>query len=424
MLKLIAGGGIVATIVTVPFIALLALVGVGGRTLACLDNAAGGVLAADAPVPADARTWVAITQARCPDLSEAWIAGVMAQESGFRPDAFADDVNGGTSGLFQLNRSIWTATYGASWTADLNRNGVLDVLEPAIQARIAGDYLCARLAGVRQSRAEHPDWASAAIPVLEALIIAHNAGESRLRTYPNIPQVTRHFIARVDQRVASWGVTAEAGAAPEPTDPTAVSVLATGAAADAVPRSPVGAVPSAPSGTGCLPGLGTTASWVVVPPGTPNDVQTAVRTASSYVGVRYGWRQLCDKLACRAYGYASSGYRSAKVHCEQMVVTGHAHPGDTCPPLGAFVFWNTGRPFGHVSVVVQADPGCDPTRTLVTVNEVFDRATGNSGGVYLLSLAQLNAGYVNGHGYLGWADPVCAGSLLPAGTVHPAASGG
>ncbi|CAN5141104.1 hypothetical protein BH11ACT1_BH11ACT1_07680 [soil metagenome] len=110
MLKLIAGGGIVASILTVPFIALLVLVGVGGRTLACLGTGAGGALAAEAPVPADARTWVAITQARCPDLPGAWIAAVMAQESGFRPGAFAADVNGGTSGLFQLNQSIWTAT--------------------------------------------------------------------------------------------------------------------------------------------------------------------------------------------------------------------------------------------------------------------------------------------------------------------------
>ena len=32
-------------------------------------------------------------------LPEAWIAAVMAQESGFRPDAYADDSNGGTWGL-------------------------------------------------------------------------------------------------------------------------------------------------------------------------------------------------------------------------------------------------------------------------------------------------------------------------------------
>ena len=60
---------------------------------------------------------------------------------------------------------------------------------------------------------------------------------------------------------------------------------------------------------------------------------------------------------------------------------------------------------------------------MLTVNEVFDSATGNHGGVYLISLAQLNAGYLRGSGYLGWSDPVCAGALLPAGTVHPAPPG-
>jgi len=106
-----------------------------------------------------------------------------------------------------------------------------------------------------------------------------------------------------------------------------------------------------------------------------------------------------------------------------MVATGNARPEDTCPPLGSFVFWRTGRPAGHVSVVVQADPLCDPDKILVTSNGVFDSATGNNGGVYLLSFAQLNAGYVNGTGYLGWSNPVCQGAKLPEGTVHPAPSG-
>lgn len=140
----------------------------------------------------------------------------------------------------------------------------------------------------------------------------------------------------------------------------------------------------------------------------------------SYVGVTSGWLQLCDRLACRAYGYVGSGYPTAAEHWRQMVATGNAHPGDACPPLGSFVFWRTGRPAGHVSVVVQADPGCDPKKIMVTSNGVFDSATGNHGGVYLLSFAQLNAGYVSGTGYLGWSNPVCKGTRLPDGTVHPA----
>jgi len=152
-------------------------------------------------------------------------------------------------------------------------------------------------------------------------------------------------------------------------------------------------------------------------------VAAAVQTAMAYVGVRSGWHELCDRLACRAYGYVGSGFVSAKDHWTEMVATGYAHPGDTCPPLGSFVFWNTGRPFGHVSVVVQGDPGCDPNKIMVTSNGVFDSATGNYGGVYLLSFAHLNAGIAGGRGYLGWSDPVCKGTQLPAGTVHPAPSG-
>ena len=173
---------------------------------------------------------------------------------------------------------------------------------------------------------------------------------------------------------------------------------------------------------GCLPALGT--GTVVLPPGTPVDVAAAVRNALAYVGVGSGWHQLCDRLACRAYGYVGSGYVSAKAHWQVMVADGYAHPGDRCPPLGSFVFWNTGRPYGHVSLVVAADPvGCDPERIQVTSNGVFDAATGNHGGVYLLSFARLDRMYQRAGGYLGWSPPVCAGALLPAGTVHPAPSG-
>ena len=90
--------------------------------------------------------------------------------------------------------------------------------------------------------------------------------------------------------------------------------------------------------------------------------------------------------------------------------------------MGSFVFFNTGRPDGHVSLVVQADPsGCDPKVIQVTANEIFDGATGNHGGVYQLSLGRLEGMYLGGHGYLGWSDPVCAGALLPAG-ARPAAA--
>lgn len=410
MIKTVVGlGGL--GMLAVPVVAVLAALSVGGSAIACVETSAGGPLADDAPVPAHARAWVREAKAACPDLPEPWIAAVMAQESGFRPDAYADDSNGGTWGLFQMNASIWANAYGHPWSADLNADGTWDVKDGTIHARVGGKYLCDRLAGVREIRAARPDWASSTLPVLDALIIAHNAGESRLRTYPRIPTVTQGFLHNVHERVAAWTAATEAGTGSELTE---------GAAG-----APTGTAPApAPTttGAGCLPDLGGT-SQVAIPSGTSQDVAAAVRTALSYVGVPSGWRQLCDRLACRAYGYVSSGYPTAKAHWNAMVASGHAHPGDACPPLGSFVFWNTGRPAGHVSVVVHADPTCDPGKTLVTANEVFDSATGNNGGVYQLSLAHLNTGYLRGAGYLGWSDPICQGALLPDGTTHPAPSG-
>lgn len=394
-------------VLTVPAIAILTALGVTVGANACIATSADGVLADDAPVPAAARAWITEVRAGCPDLPEAWVAAVMAQESGFRPGAHADDVNGGTWGLFQLNAGIWEANYDHPWSADLNGDGVWDVKDPDIHAGVAGHYLCKRLAGVRHTRDEHPDWASSAIPELDALIIAHNAGESRLRTYPRIPDTTRHFIENVAERSAAWTAEPVSGAQPENPRPTVA------------PTTPS---PVAPPTVGCVTGLG--AGQVHVPAGTPDDVASAVKNAMAYVGVTSGWQQLCDRLACRAYGYVGSGYTSAKAHWQQMVASGHALPRDRCPPLGSFVFFDTGRPYGHVSIVVQADPGrCDPEQIKVTSNSAFDAATGNHGGVYLLSLARLNGFYLNGTGYLGWSEPMCRGDLLPPRTVHPVPAG-
>jgi hypothetical protein len=195
-----------ATTVMLPFLALLALVGVASTAIACTPDF-GGPPAPTASVPSYARTWVAIAQQGCPILPATFLAAVMYQESGFRPDAYADDKNGGTWGLFQLNASIWFNAYGAPWDADLNGNGVWDVKDPEIHAATGGKYLCTRLAGVRRIRVSHPDWASTRqLSELDALVIAHNAGEGRLRSYPAIPAITARFIANVRSHMTAWAV--------------------------------------------------------------------------------------------------------------------------------------------------------------------------------------------------------------------------
>jgi hypothetical protein len=159
---------------------------------------------------------------------------------------------------------------------------------------------------------------------------------------------------------------------------------------------------------------------VVLPPDTPRDTAAAIRTALAYVGARSGWYRLCDRLACRAHGYANSGYPTAAAHWQAMAAAGHARSQDRCPPVGMLMFWATGGP-GHVALVVQADPGCDPNRIRLVSNDVLDAATGNHGGVYLVTLTQIEGGFMSAANYLGWSEPICAGAILPAGTVHPSA---
>ena len=391
MKKLLFGVAATASIMAVPTVTLVALLGVATTALACAPIlGAGGYLSSTAPVPAAARLWVAITESACPELPESWIAAVMAQESGFRPDAYADDSNGGTWGLFQLNASIWKQVYGAPWSADRNGNGRWDVVEPEIHAGTAGEYLCRRLDGVRRIRAEHPAWASTQqLTELDALVIAHNAGESRLLSYPGIPAVTAKFIRNVRARAGAWSLTTAARSTATAFNPGC---------------SRLGAVGN-----------------VVVPPGTPVDVATAIRTSLSYVGQRSGWRRMCDRLACRAYGFANSGYVSAAAHWNAMRASGNALPGDRCPPVGSFVFWTTGTPLGHVAFVVENDGSCDPDGIKVVSNDVFNASTGNSGGVYLVTLGEIESGYVRADRYLGWSEPVCTGIPLPPDTRHPVA---
>lgn len=160
-----------------------------------------------------------------------------------------------------------------------------------------------------------------------------------------------------------------------------------------------------------LGGPGTAAGTPVTP---AVAVGPAIATAQSLVGTRAGWFQLCDRLACRAYGYANSGYLSALDHWKAMLTTGHAHPGDRCPPPGSFVFWWTDGP-GHVALVTASDAYCDPTHISLVSNDVLDAESATVGGIYQVSLTRIEAGFVRSDAYLGWSDPICAGALLSGG---------
>ncbi|WP_019872951.1 hypothetical protein [Sporichthya polymorpha] len=157
-------------------------------------------------------------------------------------------------------------------------------------------------------------------------------------------------------------------------------------------------------------------AWALV--GAPRGPVEAINAALAMAGTRSGWHRLCDRLVCRAYGYANSGYPSAIAHWTAMAQAGLAHPGDRCPPPGAFVFWDTGagEP-GHVALVISR-AGCNPNRITAVSNDVLDTTVGNRGGVYHVTLARLESGFVQPSRYLGWSPPVCAGLALPTGTFR------
>lgn len=103
----------------------------------------------------------------------------------------------------------------------------------------------------------------------------------------------------------------------------------------------------------------------------------------------------CDHLAGDIWGYEeASGYYSAMTHWQTAVNQGIAVKGDKEPPLGALLFWDTSRPFGHVATYIG-------NGLVVT----------NAGGEYGSNVYIYYADWYDriGYKYLGWAPPVFFG---------------
>lgn len=151
-------------------------------------------------VPDETRAWVS-QAAQTSGLNADFIAAIMKQESGFNPDAYASDSNGGTWGLLQMNRSVWRAVHpdGADQTPP---EGITD---PMTHAHYGGVYLKNRLEGVKQLKAAHPNMAFAQLNDLEALVVAHNAGEGNLMKYPNIPATTKQYLESIRPTISTSG---------------------------------------------------------------------------------------------------------------------------------------------------------------------------------------------------------------------------
>ena len=383
MTKPLGLGVLAAIAVAAPLLAVLALLGLGSNAIAC-TTVASTTIATGAAVPPAARLWIALAHQACPTLPEPWIAAVMNADSGFDPT----HTTATGRGVITLRDADWQATTGTPASVERNRDGVPDISDPTLEPGIAATLLCRQYRDLDARRAAEPgSLVTIRLTALDELALLHMGGPTAVDAYPSVPAASAYVVS-VHVHAAAWAAPVDAAASGSPT-------------------------PSATTDPACVASLGSVGS-VVVPPGTPRGTADAIRAALALVGTRSGFTNRCDHLACLAYGYGNSGYDTAADHWRTLLATGHAHPGDHCPPAGAFMFWATRGPEGHVSLVVQSDPGCDPAKIELVSNDVLNSQTGFTGGVYLVTLARIESGFVSRAGYLGWTDPVCAGSKLPA----------
>lgn len=128
-------------------------------------------------------------------IPAAWFAAITDRESDFRPHLFADDENGGTWGLFQINREEWASVHPDATTEQTGTPpGITD---PMTHAHYGGIYFKNRLAVVQKLKADNPDAAFAQLSDLDALVVAHNSGEGNLKKYPKLPKITREYLAEI-----------------------------------------------------------------------------------------------------------------------------------------------------------------------------------------------------------------------------------
>jgi hypothetical protein len=103
----------------------------------------------------------------------------------------------------------------------------------------------------------------------------------------------------------------------------------------------------------------------------------------------------CDHLVAGAWGHSGSGYDTAMTHWAAMQSSGHAHPGDRNPPVGALLFYDSGEAAGHVALYLGN-------------NRVLSNDVNGNGGAYIVDASAIETGPWR-LGYLGWSDPVFAG---------------
>ncbi len=126
----------------------------------------------------------------------------------------------------------------------------------------------------------------------------------------------------------------------------------------------------------------------------PRTAAQAIASARNEAG-RTGWYRMCDNFVAQTYGWRSSGSATANVHWNRLVDAGLAHPGDSSPPAGALLFYDTGSDAGHVALYLGKDQ--------VASNDVADDHP-RQGKIAIVPRKELTDGAWRLR-YRGWAEP-------------------
>jgi hypothetical protein len=120
---------------------------------------------------------------QCPELPAVWVIAEVMAESGWHPQAWSNDGNGGAAGLYQLNQRNWISAGGRPWVG-VPPGPTSDIYQPETQLRIDIPWVCANLRGVTgHLRDTHKP-----ITPLDAMAVCHVAGCGRVtRSASGIP---------------------------------------------------------------------------------------------------------------------------------------------------------------------------------------------------------------------------------------------
>lgn len=373
----------------------VALVGNSAERL-CVDPVGGGLPVSDTSKQAVARQITQVAYDRGYGKNGAIVALMVAlAESALDPKASDPTVPADTPiagkpvGVFQQKPFVWAPELWPAGTVegDENYNNIVYAV-PAAQMLLDPAYATGRFFDALEA---HPSLKDGKWKTMKAWTVAQsvmNRMDVEGVNYSEQWSTAKSTVATVLATNPQIGRASSASSTASPAPTTVEEVLANGCGAD------YGAYTGWGDYALAADQVGTFVDGPVIFPNTDK----AIARALSYVGRAEipcpedrTCYQRCDHLSGDIWGYEeASGYVSARRHWFAALAQGVAHPGDTTPPIGALLFWDTGV-YGHVA-------------TYVGNGYVVTNLAGPKGyNVYKVPASYFSDKW--GAPYYGWAEP-------------------